>query len=214
MTPVRDHSPRGHVGARSLRRAVTVAVLLVIVAACGDDSPYVPAGIVRTPAPRVDALTLPDETGDFAFRAAPGGLLLVYFGYTTCPDVCPTTLADIRGALRQLDEVQVDRIDVAMITIDPDRDAASIDPYIRAFIDDGYGLSTDDPDLLAAVAEPFGVIYSVEQMEDGHIEVVHSAWTYVVDDQGLLRLAWAFGTDRDSIAADIRHLLEEIDDAA
>lgn len=210
MPSVREISPRGRCGARSVRWAALVA-LLVALSACGDDTPYVPAGIVRTPAPQVDVMTVPDESGEFAFRAEPGHLLLVYFGYTTCPDVCPTTLADIRGALRQLDEEQAGRIDFAMMTIDPDRDATSIDPYVQAFIDDGFGLSTDDPDLLATIAEPFGVIYSVETMEDGHVEVVHSAWTYVVDENGKLLLAWAFGTDRDSIAADIRYLLGEID---
>lgn len=211
---MRVHLPRGRFGTRSSHRVVVVVALLVAISACGDDAPYVPAGVIRSPAPVVDVAPIPDETGDFTFRARPGALLIAYFGYTTCPDVCPTTLADLRAALRQLDDQQNARIDFAMVTIDPERDAISIDPYVRAFIADGYGLSTSDPELLATVAEPFGVIYSVETMEDGHVEVVHSAWLYAIDENGELLLSWAFGTDRDAIARDLRHLLEEIENAA
>lgn len=187
--------------------------LALILTACGDDAPYVPAGLVRTPPPEVGHLTLPDSTAgsaDFAFRAESGGLLLLYFGYTSCPDICPTTLADLRSALRQIGDDLAGRVDVAMATVDPDRDTDSVmSAYIAAFFAEGHGLRTSDPERLAAVAAPLGVVYDVTTNADGYVEVIHSAFVYVIDDQGRLRLVWPFGTDPDDIARDLKHLLKE-----
>jgi protein SCO1/2 len=163
----------------------------------------------------VGELALPESTNggaDFLFQAQPGELLFLYFGYTGCPDICPTTLADLRSALRDVGD-RAERVEVAFATIDPNRDTDSVmTAYIHAFFADGHGLRTDDPDLLAAVAAPLGVSYSVsEPNDDGYIEVVHSAWTYVIDDQGRLRLMWPFGTEPEDIARDVKNLFKEID---
>src|SRR3990172_7649696 len=118
---MRVERPRGPSGYR-LARWIPIVALALVLTACGSDTPYVPAGLVRTPAPEVGDLSLPDSTAggaDFAFRAQPGGLLLLYFGYTSCPDICPTTLADLRTALRQVGEEFAARVDVAMATVDP-----------------------------------------------------------------------------------------------
>lgn len=201
--------PRRH------RVPVILLALAFVVAACGDSGPYVPAGLVRTPYPEVGHLALPESTNggaDFAFRAQPGELLLLYFGYTGCPDICPTTLADLRSALRQIGEERAARVEVAFATIDPERDVDSVmSAYIHAFFDTGHGLRTDDPDLLATVAAPLGVSYSVSTNADGYVEVVHSAWTYAIDEQGRLLLMWPFGTEPEDIAADLKYLLKELD---
>jgi protein SCO1/2 len=192
--------------------ATTLLAALLFVAACGDSSPYLPAGLARTPPPAVGSLSLPESTADgadFPLRAQPGGLLLVYFGYTACPDICPTTLAELRSALGQMGD-QAERVEVAFATIDPDRDTDSVmTAYIHAFFADGHGLRTDDPYLLAEVTAPFGVAYDVWIDDRGDVEVMHSAWVYVIDDQGLLRLMWPFGTDPGDIAADLEYLLNE-----
>ncbi|MDV7390488.1 SCO family protein, partial [Arthrospira platensis SPKY1] len=83
------------------------------------------AGYRRDPAPVVGDLTLPDVGNggeEFAIRAEPGEILAVYFGYTNCPDFCPTTLSDLRLATRRIDPALAERVDLAMITVDPDRD--------------------------------------------------------------------------------------------
>jgi len=95
-------------------RVLALAALAVLLAslgltACGggSDAPSSLQGMVRKPALQVGSVTLPDESplaagAPFTMKAAKGGLLLAYFGYTNCPDVCPTTLSDIGRALREL----------------------------------------------------------------------------------------------------------------
>ena len=132
----------------------------VVLAACGDDRELV--GLTRDPAPQVDAVTLPDVSNGgepFEFRAADGGLLVVYFGYTNCPDVCPTTMADLRTALGDIGD-DADRVDVAMVTIDPDRDTPVLTDYVQSFVPD------------AQVVDGFSVKMPQNQLTDEEIAKV------------------------------------------
>jgi protein SCO1/2 len=134
-------------------------------------------------------------------------LLVVYFGYTNCPDFCPTTLSDVRLARRQLDDPS--RVDVAMISIDPDRDLPMLPDYVGGFFpDDGHALGTSDASLLARVAAPFGTSYQVTTNDAGEIEVAHRTDLYAIDDQGLITLTWPFGVTKDDLADDFRRLLD------
>jgi protein SCO1/2 len=167
---------------------------------------------VRDPAPIVNTTSLPslsDPGSEVAIEAAPGALQVVYFGYTNCPDVCPTTMADLTVALRKLDPAEAERIETVMVTIDPGRDLPLLADYVRSFVPDAVAAGTDDEAVLAAAAEPFGVSYDVRTLDDGTIEVDHSPFLYVVDDQGQLLLSWPFGVSSDDIAADLRQLLAE-----
>ena len=199
----------------ALRPLIALALVLGLVAtACGDEE-YVPAGIIRTPAPDLSDMTLPDVTNDreVPVVAPEDGLLIVYFGYTYCPDVCPTTMSDLRRAMRELGD-DAERIDVAMVTVDPDRDTPEVlTSYVRAFAPDGFAVRTTDPDRLEEIAEPFGAKYSVTTREDGYVEVVHTGFLYAIDDEGLLRITWPFGIDSDSMYQDMRALLKEYEDA-
>jgi protein SCO1/2 len=96
-----------------------------------------------------------------------------------------------------------------MVTIDPGRDLPLLADYVRSFVPDAVAAGTDDEAVLAAAAEPFGVSYDVRTLDDGTIEVDHSPFLYVVDDQGQLLLSWPFGVSSDDIAADLRQLLAE-----
>lgn len=193
-----------------VRRSVVVLIALaLLVAACGGEEAE-PRGIVRSPLPEMAGYSLPDAANgnaDFAFRADPGELLLVYFGYTSCPDVCPTTLADVRSALEDLgDDAQY--VDLAMITVDPDRDDAErLTGYVQSFVPDSHALRTEDADELWNVAQPFGAFYEVETSDDGTIEVGHTAFLYGIDDAGLLQLQWAFGTEPEDLRSDFALLL-------
>jgi protein SCO1/2 len=198
---------------RSLLLALVLTMGLVITA-CGDDE-YIPAGMVRTPAPDLSDMTLPDVTNniDRPIVAPEDGLLIVYFGYTYCPDVCPTTMSMLRKALRELGD-DADRIDVVMMTVDPERDTSELlTSYVHAFAPNGFAARTLDLDRLAAIAEPFGAKYTLEVKDDGYVEVVHTGFLYAVDDQGILRLTWPFGIDSDSVYKDMRALLKEYDNA-
>lgn len=191
------------------RVAALLAVVALVLAGCGGNDAQL-AGSVRTPLPEMGGLTLPDASRGgtpFEMRAADGGLLVVYFGYTSCPDVCPTTLADLRKAFGELGD-DAARVDVAMATVDPNRDTDDvISNYVQSFIPGAHGLRTEDDAALSSVADAFGAVYSVTSAADGTVEVVHSGQVYVIDDQGRLRVTWPFGTPAADMAGDLELLL-------
>lgn len=205
------------------RRPLTTLAAMLLLAvplACGDDPAPPLAGYERTPTPALGELTLPavepgagDVSADadaerrFAFQADAGGLLLVYFGYTSCPDVCPTTLSDVRRALDGLGD-DAARVDLAMVTIDPEVDTPDIlADYVRTFVPDAVALRTVDDGRLRTVAEAFGADYGKTEV-DGEAEVFHTASLYAVDAAGDLVLTWPFGTSASDLGADLAQLLE------
>ena len=136
----------------------------------GDDAAADPdtngglSGIIRDPAPMVDGNSIPSLTDpgtDITFQAPPGQFQLVFFGYTHCPDVCPTTLADLTVAMRKLPEADAAKVDTVMVTVDPDRDLDVLAEYVQSFIPEGEAGGTADPARLQAVADAFGVTYGV-----------------------------------------------------
>jgi protein SCO1/2 len=177
-------------------------------AACGGDDAQL-VGYQLEPATDVSDLSLPDAaTGEpVAMTAADGELMLMYFGYTACPDVCPTTLASVRSALRKLGD-GAERIGLAMATVDPARDTADVLPgYVQSFLPDAVGLRTEDPDELQQVADRFGATYSVTGSGDD-TEVTHSGALFVVDDTGTVIDVLPFGVTPDDIRNDLEILLE------
>jgi len=199
---------------RPFRLLAGLVVLMLVAGACGTDE-YLPAGIVRTPPPEVGSVALPDATngGEFSFRAEPGEVLVVYWGYTSCPDICPTTMADLRRAVADLGN-DGQRVEVAVVTVDPDRDTPDVlTAYVRAFFPDGTAVRTEEPAALEAAARPFGASYEVSTNDDGYVEVVHTAFLYAIDDQGLIRLTWQFGIESEDIQLDLESLLKGYDNA-
>lgn len=193
---------------RSARFVALVVLAGWLLGACGDDlGPF--AGARRSPAPVVDA-TMPTVDGErFDFRAADDRVLLVYFGFTFCPDVCPTTMADVALVKNELGD-EGDRIDLAMITVDPGRDDGEVlANYVESFVPGAVALRTDDDDQLQAVASEFGVFYEVNTLDDGSIEVLHTGSIFAVDDEGRLVASWPFGTPTSDFTNDMRILLEE-----
>jgi protein SCO1/2 len=195
--------------------SMCAAVLCIVIVACGDDAPVARefVGYRNVPGQPVGAIALPDVSNDgrdLALRAAPGELLITYFGYTSCPDVCPTTLADLRRALRDLGD-DAARVDLAMVTVDPERDTAEVlTGYVQSFVPGAHALRTDDPASLRAAADAFGASYSVTTADDGRVEVAHSAAMYVVDPNGTVTLTWPFGVAADDLRLDLEALLAEV----
>ncbi|MFT6763729.1 MAG: protein SCO1/2 [Candidatus Aldehydirespiratoraceae bacterium] len=171
------------------------------------------SGIIREPFPVVNATLMPSLTRpgeNIEFKAASGEIQVVYFGFTNCPDICPTTLVDLTVALRKLDVDEPGwsgRVETVVVTVDPGRDLELLPAYATSFISDAIAGGTADEVVLASAAEPFGVSYDVRTLDDGTIEVDHSPFLYVVDDQGQLVLTWQFGASSEDIAADLALLL-------
>jgi protein SCO1/2 len=198
-------TPRRWFGALGALAAVGVGIT-----GCGGADREL-VGYTREPAPEVADVALPDVAGggqEFAFRAPADGLLVVYFGYTNCPDVCPTTLANVRGARLDLGD-DADRVSLAMVTVDPERDADVLAEYVRSFVPAAHALATDDGGDLRAAADRFGVSYQVVERPDGEVEVAHTDHLFAVDDAGTLVVTWPSGIDRQDLADDLEQLLRD-----
>lgn len=169
-------------------------------------------GLRRDDPPDVSGLALTDaRTGEpFSLVPAPGDLEVVYFGYTSCPDVCPTTLSDLRKARKELGD-EASRVGLTFVSVDPKRDTPQVlDGFIRSFVPEYHVVRIEDPAALAEVQAPFGARSSIgPEQADGTYEVKHTGTMYVVDAGGRVVLEWAFGTPYDAIAADLRLLLAE-----
>ena len=136
-----------------------------------------------------------------------GKVVIMFFGYTHCPDVCPTTLSDMSIALKQLGN-EASKVQVLFVTVDPARDKpALLAQYVPAFYPTFLGLYGTDSEI-ANTAKEFKVFY--QKHESGSREgysVDHSAGSYVFDPQGRVRLYMAYGAAPGTIVHDISLLL-------
>lgn len=206
---------------RRLLGAALALLAALVLAACGGDGGGgggTLIGLARPEPLRVGDASLPDVTGAapaaFRFRADAGGLLAVYFGYTACPDLCPTTMSDLREALHRLGDERAGRIRVAMATVDPGRDDRTVlTGYLGSFFDTGrfVALRTTDTAALKAAEDVFLATSSVTTGPDGSVEVAHSATTYVVDETGTVLVEWPFGLGPKDMTHDLRILLDRIE---
>jgi protein SCO1/2 len=151
--------------------------------------------------------TLTDQDGhrrsDTDFR---GRWMLVYFGYTYCPDVCPTTLAMISRALAKLGS-KAGAVAPVFITVDPERDTpAVLKTYLAAFGPGFVGL-TGTPGEIAKVAKAWRVYYARHPLPGGPYAVDHSSAIYLIDPQGRFVKVYDPGVSPDSLAADLRSQL-------
>jgi len=146
----------------------------------------------------------PRQLADFRGKA-----VVVFFGFTHCPDACPTTLAEIAGALKQLGPV-ADRVQVLMVTVDPERDTPEIlKQYVTALDPHFLGL-TGDAEAIARTAKEFKVFYQKSPGANPQTySVDHSAGTFIFDQAGRLRLYVSYGQGASVFAHDIAELLKQ-----
>ena len=137
-----------------------------------------------------------------------GKVVVVFFGFTHCPDVCPTTLAELARAVKKLGP-DGERVQVLMVTVDPERDQPEVlKQYVTALDPHFIGL-TGDLDAIARTAREFKVFYQKSPGATPQAySVDHSSGSYVFDPQGRLRLLVTYGQGADVFAHDIAQLLK------
>lgn len=154
---------------------------------------------------------LPDgRGGQFRLSDQQGRLVFIFFGYTSCPDVCPTTMSDMKQIRQRLGD-DAEKVEFIFISVDPERDLPDkISQYAAAFDPSFIGLSGTQQQL-EPVWKAYGVYHKAnkESPEDLQYEVEHSSQIYLVDAAGNLRLTYAFGTAVDDILQDVRYLLKQ-----
>lgn len=181
-------------------------VLALFVAACQQQPSFKAVDITGAPYAREFALT--DHMGakrslaDFRGKAT-----VVFFGFTQCPDVCPTTMSDLAEVRKRLGKLG-DQVQVLFITIDPERDtAALLAQYVPAFDPSFIGL-VGDAAQTAAVAKEFKVFYAkAAGRTAGSYTMDHTAGSYVIDRDGRVRLFVRHGASVEDIEHDLRRLL-------
>jgi protein SCO1/2 len=205
MTKPKPTSPLFHVGLLiAIAIAIGVGVRLWMVAE--PDAPRVVASgtaLIGGPFKLVDGNDKP--VTDAAFR---GKLMLVYFGYTFCPDVCPTELSTISDALDELKQ-KADGLVPMFITIDPARDSPEVmKNYVAHFSPRLIGL-TGTPDEIAAAAHAYRVYYAKVPAKDGGNDYLmdHSSFAYLMDRDGKYITHFAPGTSAEEMAATIAKYL-------
>jgi protein SCO1/2 len=192
-----------------------VVLAIVVVMAAGvllyrSQEPYAYNGGFYSPAVAAAPLNLTDMNGNpFTLDQLQGDVALVYFGYTTCPDVCPTTLTDFQAVKEDLG-ADADRVKFLLVTIDPERDTeAKLKEYLAFFDPEFIGLRGDEAQT-EQFKRDYGIVVKRVEYPDSATKYLldHSAQTYAIDPQGRLALTFPYGMDPALMAQDIRHLLE------
>ncbi len=195
------------------RFAITLLAALALtlgLAACDGGKPAAKfASSDITGAEFAQAFTLTDHNGERRSLADfKGKAVLLFFGFTHCPDVCPTTLARAKLALQKLGP-DASKVQVLFVSVDPERDTAEVlKGYVTAF-DSGFVGFTGTPDEIKQVAQDFRIIYQKSKGDGPNDYTVdHSTQTYVYDPQGRIRLYISHAQDVDAVAHDLRLLLD------
>jgi protein SCO1/2 len=136
-----------------------------------------------------------------------GKAVVVFFGYTQCPDVCPTTMAELASAKKLLG-AEGEKLQAVFITIDPERDTPEIlQAYMKSF-DPGFVALRGTPEQTLALTKTFKAFYMKVQGKDPKSYTMdHTAGAYVFDPQGRVRLFVRYGQPVESWAADLRYLI-------
>jgi protein SCO1 len=186
---------------------LALPMLSMLLASCADKPSFRNTDITGAEFAREFSLTdhngTPRTLNDFKDKA-----VVVFFGFTQCPDVCPTTLAEMTEAVKLLGD-NGKRLQVLFITIDPERDTPELlKKYVPAFHPTFLGL-TGSADAIAKVAKEFKVFYQKSPGKTaGSYTMDHTANSYVFDPQGKVRLVIKHGAGAEPLVQDLKQLLK------
>jgi protein SCO1/2 len=165
--------------------------------------------LIDPPAPAAD-FVLSDQNGNlFRLSEQRNQIVLLFFGYTYCPDICPVTLSDFQRVKNSLGK-KAEQVRFIFITVDPERDTRErIQTYLANFDPEFIGLSGDQQ-ALEEVWKDYGVYIEKQELNNaGGYLIDHSARTYLIDKHGNWRVNYPYGMDPNGMVLDIQHLLRE-----
>jgi len=194
---------------RSRSSISLIVLLLVLLAAC---SSYRYHGIPYEPSPAAPPIEGTNWDGaSFVISSLQGKVALVFFGYTSCPDICPTTLAELRVLHEQLGAHAKD-VAVVFVSVDPERDTPQrLGEYVPLFNPAFYGIHIEQASL-ESVKKAYGVIaekvlYNPQDSAAGY-SIDHTARLYLIDRSGRLVTSYPYGSPVENIQKDVEHLLK------
>jgi protein SCO1/2 len=186
---------------------------LALLTGCSGDPAWHSIDVSGSSPPLAFTMTRAEDGKTVTEADYRGRIVLLYFGYTNCPDVCPTTLTNVADILKRLGPAARD-VCVLFVTVDPNRDTLPVlAQYVKNFAPQIEGLR-GTPDQLAALARRYRVVYSVQPATADHpYEVTHSSGIYVFDRSGAARLLIpSLATSHPDIAGttdDLRRLIAQ-----
>lgn len=156
--------------------------------------------------------TLQSATGPVSLGDYKGKVAAIYFGYMSCPDICPTSLWNLSAAMKLLTSEQAAQVQGIFISVDPDRDSPkAMALFVKGFFDTFIGL-TDNKESIDKVARQYSVIYEKVPLQDSAMGYVvdHSSVIYLIDREGLLQYYIPHNTAPEEIKKDLLKLLARV----
>jgi protein SCO1/2 len=192
----------------SLRRfAAPLASLLLVTAAWAADAPALKAGVFSPPRQAPDFSLQGSDGRELNLGRYRGKAVILGFGFASCPDVCPTTLATLAQARRKLGPAAAD-VQIIYVTVDPQRDVAGrMKQYLGAF-DPTFVGGTGTEQQLSAVRKDYGILAEKKNYGASYT-FAHSSYTYLIDRSGTLRALMPYGHGPDDYVHDLKILLQE-----
>jgi len=171
--------------------------------------PHVFAGTqLATPQPAYDFSLTGSDQKPYQLTDLRGKLVLLYFGYTSCPDECPNTTAILESVIGQLGS-RVAEVKVVMITVDPQKDTPkALQVYFAKFGGRILGLTGDLP-AITATANQYGVFFKKQTATDGSVSIQHTLLLELIDRQGKIRVIYPYNTPAEAILSDVVDLLNQ-----
>ncbi len=196
-----------------LKRWFPAILLVIFLSACGSSGSPTPVvqyhGALFNPPRMLTDFTMPSTDGtDFTLSQHKGQTILLYFGYRSCPDFCPTTFTELNQIYAALKQPK-DKLKVVFVTVDPERDTIdNLKLYVHGFNEDFIGLR-DDGTKLKQLMKEFGVTAEKRQTGDSALSylVDHTASLFLITADGELKVQYLYGTDYREVLADLKTML-------
>ncbi len=194
-----------------LKRWLWMVGLAVVLAGCGAAKQTVVQmhGAMFDPPRVITDFTMKSTDGtDFTLSQHKGQTILLYFGYRSCPDFCPTTFAELNQIYAALKQPK-DKLKVVFVTVDPERDTLdNLTLYVHGFNSDFIGLR-DDGESLKKLMKEFGVVAEKRQVGDSPLSYLidHTASLFLITADGQLKVQYLYGTDYRDVLADLNTIL-------